>query len=246
VPFAKTPELICQYQSAYRLFSQSRRASGSWVLCRFWAVAEFALNRHISKRCHRVIKFSVQVNLVDHQAGAIGPELADDYAVRLDETRWIRRIVAARIRTAQPEIVRRRPTLHRLTHYVSMHTWARLPGIIKRLKDAIYSLLIQAPIYFRKAEVKTYQQRTSHTINVKIHRSAARGVMVQVAGGAEPLVVTVHDFAFGAYQIQAVVRLIRPGQSVRTAQYNPNTEFLCKSNNLFGFFYEQVPIEPLV
>jgi hypothetical protein len=102
-----------------------------------------------------------------------------------------------------------------------MHTWAFLSGVVERLQNTINSLLIQLPVKLRKPHIKAYQQRAFYPVDGKICKPITRRVMVQVSPDAESLIVAVNDFTLRIYQIQAVMRLVRLGQSVGTAQHNP-------------------------
>lgn len=110
------------------------------------AVMEHAADRDISEIDHRIVERPIPIDGVHHQAGTIGPELADDFAVRLDETGGIRGIIPARIGHAHPKVVRRRPALHGLAHDVCMHARPPLAGIIKRLENALNFLLVQLTV----------------------------------------------------------------------------------------------------
>ena len=145
----------------------------------------------------------------------------DNPAVRRDYARWVRRIMSACIRHTNPKMVRSGPALHRLPHYVSVNTGAFLTGVVKRLEDTIHATFVQLPINFRKPQIKTYQKRALHTIDHEIDKPIAGCKTLQIAGGTKPLVITVDNSAPRIYKIQTVVRLVGPGQSVRTAKYNP-------------------------
>jgi hypothetical protein len=107
-----------------------------------------------------------------------------------------------------------RVSLHGLPHDVAVDALAGLAGIVKRLKNALYTLFVEIPIDFWKPQVKANQQGTPHTVQGKQHPSVARRVILQIALGAEAFVIAVGDPAFRRNQVQTVVRLIRRCQRV--------------------------------
>jgi len=153
-----------------------------------------------------------------------------------------------------------RPALHRLPHNMSMHTWAFLPGIVKRLENAIDFLFVQFAVDFWKPQVKAYKQRALYLVDRKAHKVVARRKPAQVSFGAEPFVVAVDNLAVGTYQIQAIMRLIQigpppkvsvgglpsnvsvGGQSVRTAKRDPESEFAGQCHDFLRFLPEQLPL----
>jgi len=137
-------------------------------------ITEFSINRHISEVSHRIVEFPAQIHGINHQAGTICSELAYYFAVRLDKTRWIWRIIAARIRHANPEMVRRGMALHRLAHNVRMDAGALLAGVVEGLENAVDALLVNGPIQFRETQIKAYQQRAFHAVDCEVHKSVAR------------------------------------------------------------------------
>jgi hypothetical protein len=96
-------------------------------------------------------------------------------------------------------MIRRRMALHSLAHNVSVYAWAFLPGIVERLKDAVYFLLIQLPVKFRKAGIKAYKKRAFYAIDGKVHESTPRRIATQFAFKTKSLIVSVFYFSIGPY-----------------------------------------------
>ena len=84
-------------------------------------------------------------------------QLADDATVRLDETGWIRSVVATGIGHADPEKVGRGATLHRLTHDYVMDRGSVLAGVVKGLKDTLDFLFFEFAIQLGKTKIKADQ-----------------------------------------------------------------------------------------
>jgi len=97
-------------------------------------------------------------------------------------------------------------------------------------------------INLRKPQIEAYKQRTFHAIDYEVHEPVARRQPSQIALGAESLIVSVNNLAIGTDKIQAVVRLIRLGQSMRTSQNDPQAQLPRKCHNLLGLFLQQQPI----
>jgi hypothetical protein len=142
-------------------------------------------------------------------------------------------------------MVRRRPALHRLPHYMSMNTRPYLPGIVERLENAIDILFIQFPVKLRKPQIKAYQQRAFHAVDGKIRKPITRRKTPQVTFRAKSLVIPVNNPALGIDYIKTIVRLIRLSQPVCTSQNHPKAEFGRKFHNLFSLFFKQSPIVPV-
>jgi len=86
-----------------------------------------------------------------------------------------------------------------LPHNVGMHTWAFLPGIVKRLEDAIDFLFVQLAVDFWKPQIKAYKQRALYLVDGEVHKVVARREPAQVSFGAEPFVVAIDNLAVGAH-----------------------------------------------
>lgn len=144
-----------------------------------------------------------------------------------------------------------------------MHTWAFLPGIVKRLENAIDFLFVQFAVDFWKPQIKAYKQRALHLVDSEVHKVVARRKPAQVSFGAEPFVVAIDNLTLGTYQIEAIMRLIQigpppkvsvgglpsnvsvGGQSVRTAKRDPESEFAGQCHDFLRFLPEQLPIIPV-
>jgi hypothetical protein len=123
-----------------------------------------------------------------------------------------------------------------------VHTWAFLPGIVKRLENAIDFLFVQLAVDFWKPQIKAYKQRALYLVDSEVREVVARRKAAQVSFGAEPFVVAVDNLAVGTYQIEAVMWLIRLSQSVRTAKRDPESEFAGQCHDFLRFLPEQLPI----
>src|SRR4030042_5999125 len=134
---------------SFHLFLKALSFSRPRVVNGLPGVVEFSTYRHIPEVSHWIVEFSAQIHGIDHHARTICPELADNHTVRLDETRWIGRIISARIRPTHREIIRRRPALHCLPHYVRMDAGAFLPGVIEGLENDVEALLVKCSIQLR-------------------------------------------------------------------------------------------------
>lgn len=80
-----------------------------------------------------------------------------------------------------------------------MHAWAFLPGIVKRLENAIDFLFVQFAVDFWKPQIKAYKQRALYLVYGEVHKVVARRKAAQVSFGAEPFVVAIENLALGAY-----------------------------------------------
>ena len=102
-----------------------------------------------------------------------------------------------------------------------MHAGALLAGVVEGLEDALDAVFVQFAINLREPQVKAYQQRTFDTVNGKVYKSTSGGVVFKVDGHAESLVVSVGDLAVRADQVEAVMRLIGPGEPVGASKDDP-------------------------
>ena len=124
--------------------------------------------------------------------------------------------MTARIRYTHPEMVRRGAALHCLPHNLRMHAGPALLGVVKRLQGAVNARLVKLAIKLRKSQIEANKQRAFHAVDSEIDESIARRKPTQVSRRTEPLVIPIYDGALGIDKIQAVVRLVRLGQPMRT------------------------------